>query len=70
MEWISVKDKLPEPGRAVLITENGSTPISAIYKTEYADWDENCNCGGCENYPRLYQNEVTHWMPLPEPPKD
>ena len=61
-EWISVNDRLPEAGTKALCY---------LKRGEYwtAVWDD---CGDdlwsdgeawCSN------GEVTHWMPLPEPPK-
>ena len=62
VKWISVKDRLPEAGTKALCY---------LKRGEYwtAVWDD---CGDdlwsdgeawCSN------GEVTHWMPLPEPPK-
>ncbi len=71
-EWISVKERLPEKGQFVLIICAGSSiPISASYEPgEYYEWDENCNCGGYGSEKHFYQNEITHWMPLPEVPNE
>lgn len=65
-QWISVKDRLPDIYQRVLILIRGRIFISSI-EEEYGDeypygvirfWD------GDWDWP-----EVTHWMPLPEPPK-
>lgn len=60
MEWISVKDRLPEPFTSILlfycgIVHEGFMVDSGCFfpYTQYA----NCASG------------VTHWMPLPDPPK-
>lgn len=64
-EWISVKDRLPEMGMDVLVTDGLHTMVT---------WCENTNDGvkWVDNY-YTYVNvrfkEVTHWMPLPESPK-
>lgn len=59
-KWISVRDKLPEDGEDVLVctqSKNGSRNIDKGY------WSINRFVHrGCAN--------VTHWMPLPEPPED
>jgi Protein of unknown function (DUF551) len=62
-EWISVKDQLPEQRKDVLAFFRVRGP----YVTSYFQW---------ENMPEPLWSpglrdwgEVTHWMPLPEPPK-
>ena len=62
-KWISVEERLPEEGERVLCTdgrcvfEQYRVPLSCVYGT----WDR----GGLKS---PMQN-VTHWMPLPEPPE-
>ena len=66
-EWISVKDRLPESGERVLAyaIQNDDFPYLDCHYFE-ADhyngrWSENVDiCTIC----------VTHWMPLPLPPKE
>ena len=75
MEWISIKDRLPEDNQNVLFIEKDSqVPISGWFDkketNKHQQWNEHCNCGGYEREDKLYQQEVTHWMPLPSPPKD
>lgn len=57
VKWISVKDRLPEKTWEYL-TWNGV----GVNQDYYAQ-DSNYNNGFNNPYP------VTHWMPLPEPPK-
>ena len=65
MEWISIKDRLPERGVEVLVTDGIHYMVT---------WCENTNDGvkWVDNY-YTYVNvrfkEVTHWMSLPEPPE-
>lgn len=54
-EWISVKDRLPEAGKPVLGFES---------ENRIGVWMINSH----EDYP-IFSEYVTHWMPLPEPPK-
>lgn len=78
MEWISVKDRLPEPGKEVLLIVHG-WQSRLIYIGELnhiaaekswltgvtsaeSDW---CIWG----WSYLKEPHVTHWMPLPEPPE-
>lgn len=57
--WISVKDRLPDPNNFVLtIDKLGFFYMDSVNKN--GKWDE--QDGGF--------NPVTHWMPLPEPPKE
>ncbi|MBR1749926.1 MAG: DUF551 domain-containing protein [Ruminococcus sp.] len=62
-EWISVKDRLPEDGEEVLIYST-TNEISMCY------YDEDTHRFNVVDSD-LYWNEisVTHWAPLPEPPK-
>ena len=81
-EWISVDERLPEDGLSYegfypvdcllaakvgdrVVVDWGTRYVSFSYRTGKAepyweilhDWDEGQGC------------EITHWMPLPEPPK-
>ena len=64
--WISVEDRLPEIGEAVLvICRFGKMIVSELdgyWGKERLFW----------TYPNWVEEqiEVTHWMPLPEPPKE
>ncbi len=69
-EWISVKDRLPEENTRVLIcTQWGDVWMASYYsecRIAQAYWDvETLRGGGID----FKATEVTHWMPLPEPPK-
>ena len=61
--WISVEDKLPHLGQTVI-----------VYR-EYA-WGEvkvEQGCRDLDGWWRVYgtrTKRITHWMPLPEPPKE
>ena len=55
-EWISVKDRLPEPKeKAICLNRDGEMMIGT-----YTEWGWMFPC---------YFKSPTHWMPLPEPPK-
>lgn len=56
--WISVKDKLPERYERVLTYDErcGVKENWAIRLKPYVDWSQGYH--------------ITHWMPLPEPPKE
>lgn len=56
-DWISVKDRLPKPFERVI----------AAYETNVI-----CTTQMSDNQTFLHEGihgNVTHWMPLPEPPK-
>lgn len=55
-EWISVKDRLPEKSGYYLIWTEHSYYLIGFFSSniDNGKWD---------------WIDVTHWMPLPEPPK-
>lgn len=60
-KWISVKERLPEKGISVLCACRAN--ILCVMKWAGIDWFENPT--------HVYMSGfVTHWMPLPEPPKE
>ena len=62
VEWISVKDRMPLEDVEVL--GYSPHPISPIMIVMYL---ENLGLGWCNGEDQFL--EITHWMPLPEPPK-
>ena len=62
-EWISVNDRLPE--------EKGNCIVNC--KHAYFDNDDYWTIGICfydgEEFQMDWSYKVTHWMPLPKPPK-
>lgn len=61
-KWISVKDRLPEKELDYLVTD-GNDQMVAAFIIKYRIWDFFRNTF-------WESEEVTHWMPLPEPPKE
>lgn len=61
-EWISVKDKLPEAKKVVLAYEAAFDSMSMAYRLP--NTEEWIDTG--DYYPL---DAVTHWIPLPQPPK-
>lgn len=63
MEWISVNDRLPEEGEHVIACDKEKAVCEAMLSVDgkfcwsvfWGDWGD--------------LMDVTHWMPLPEPPK-
>lgn len=69
--WISVKDRLPEPGTGfVLVCANRKfrniTMVNALMLAEYSGEEGWI----LELFPDFSDVKITHWMPLPEPPGD
>ena len=63
-EWISVKDRLPEAGGYVVCIAKRN-PFSR-FMPMVARIEKN---GWVNPMTEQYISEVTHWMPLPDPPK-
>lgn len=61
MEWISVKDGLPDVENyyLVVITYGGGNNDIKIEL-----WNKN------GYFDSFFEDHITHWMPLPEPPKN
>lgn len=72
-KWISVKDRLPEIETSVLIYVSKE---KEMHTAQFCNWEKEI----CDNWhvsagkyiydPLVFEREeVTHWMPLPEPPE-
>lgn len=68
MEWISVEDAAP--------TESGNVLVF-VDEESYGPFQDVVNAYICPEYGNLiwedlegddYRRDITHWMPLPEPP--
>jgi len=58
-KWISVKEQLPRPGQEVLAFDDGILRVQSI--SSNGTWHPYLNGRKCN---------PTHWMPLPEAPKE
>ena len=63
-EWISVKDRLPENGYVIAFAEIGCEYLIGVLDEAAYVGDGICCYGD-----GVMMMCVTHWMPLPEPPK-
>ena len=64
-KWISVEERLPKSGERVLIMfkpfeDDENISIGWLTKSDFDCYDDSVN----------FFRSVTHWMPLPEPPKE
>ena len=69
-DWIKIEDQLPEYGDPVIIVIKG-TVQNVIYTRDgdddTDDWFEPYHYDDKES--AAWRREVSHWQPLPEPPK-
>lgn len=65
VKWISVYDQLPDYNMVVLVTDGedvGTGYRYALGETGFMGW--------AVPFADIEEDDVSHWMPLPEPPKD
>lgn len=67
-EWVSVKDRLPEEGEYVLCVLKGFNYGGKIQVCKFVPADKFKDKPYFEHFRNGFPS-VTHWMPLPEPPK-
>ena len=67
MEWISMDESKPENHRRVLMFSKKFNSDRHIRVGCVVG--ERIGFGDSSAHPDVYDFEVTHWMPLPEPPK-
>ena len=65
-EWVSVDDRLPEPGTNILVA-NAKTGSQYVSHRDLIWFSPERKAYVPTSYFREF--EFTHWMPLPEPPK-
>lgn len=64
--WISVKERLPEKEQKVLVFYKAIGEKNRIHNDVIAtNWRKSNG-----DFIPVRDYEITHWMPLPEPPKD
>ena len=66
-EWISFKDKLPLYKECVLVYLDTKSITEAVYRGEY---EKGIHIFRIELTREDTAERVTHWMPLPSPPKE
>ena len=67
LHWISVEERLTETDDFVIVAildERGDTPY------QYTDFGWYLDGAKCWIVNAEQRRDVTHWMPLPEPPKE
>ena len=70
--WISVEERLPQDNADVLVHAIGNNENSVVAMTSYTHNLHGYNIEGWRSPWQYFFHEykITHWMPLPEPPKE
>lgn len=72
-DWISVKDRLPEKYKEVLIYEKWCDTPCIAHLNNKGDWHPDLSfvevVGDAYTKGNITQKDVIYWMPLPDPPK-
>ena len=70
--WISVEERLPENDANVLVYAIGNNENSCIAMTSYTHNLHGFHIEGWRSPWQYFfhEHKITHWMPLPEPPKE
>tara|TARA_R110001632_G_scaffold109066_4_gene219200 strand:+ start:927 stop:1145 length:219 start_codon:yes stop_codon:yes gene_type:complete len=71
MDWISVKDELPSNDNKnnsifCLVVSNYDGIVVRPFNQYHVCWDLE---DGDDHYTEAKGGKITHWMPLPKPPK-
>ena len=61
VEWISIEEQMPDIGKKVLCYHRNKKSSDFICENRYL---------GSGLWYRTGNDEVTHWLPIPEPPKE
>ena len=65
MTWISVEDRIPDFGTRCLVAYRGVVQQQMFIFRDKFEWEEDSYA---EDYGEFPSKDVTHWMPLPDPP--
>lgn len=63
--WIPVSERLPEDGVEVLFVDSGGDIYMGDHVSGVPQWEKDNGFWSGKFY-----NNITHWMPLPEPPTE
>lgn len=65
-EWIKCEDRMPEKSEKVFVHLKNGIMTAVWYSSKYRKF----NCFDDIEPGGYAFNDVTHWMPLPEPPEE
>lgn len=66
MTWTKCFDKLPPLGKPVLVVWKGHVQHATYQRIDWHNWE----CCQNEDADTVPTYDFSHWMPLPDPPKD
>tara|TARA_R110000772_G_scaffold9603_1_gene31446 strand:+ start:79 stop:297 length:219 start_codon:yes stop_codon:yes gene_type:complete len=70
MEWISVEDRLPVDINSIKFYGLQEILIVTGCRTEYCEFTYGPVPEPWVKFDNFHKGFITHWMPLPEPPKE
>ena len=74
MEWIKCSERMPDVHERGMIFRRGRIRIAQLICTDInnlLDTTRDTFAWDIDGYDLvMHRNEVSHWMPLPEPPKE
>ena len=63
-KWISLQERMPENGQTVLLHCDGCI-LMGVHRAKASSPFQSTYSGAQDPY----GHDITHWMPLPEPPE-
>ena len=69
-DWISIEDRLPEEAVGILITDGSIVTCASMEMWRTGPYWNGYGFGGYEWEFDFHWKDVTHWQPLPAPPKE
>lgn len=71
MEWISVKDRLPDKYTRLSYIYGPNCGVVSIYENTFIFWSDERQRWKATNHLDFeydFKDEITHWLPRPDPP--
>lgn len=68
--WISVNERMPEPGVPVLAVADWKNEPGVLYGIRWNGTEWEVELVAEYDYWERYAGKITHWMPLPELPEE
>ena len=70
--WVSVKDKMPDEGKTVLLWFGGYFAVAILRGKEWWEctgWNSGGHWSALDKIPSLATEYITHWMYIPNAPE-